>query len=174
MELRCKALPMVGTVLRISPMCNLYKIVVLPAASSPNMTTCQETQPLSHLCSTRKAMRRGAQLEAVLTRISLFPKTLSSIFLKVFPISSNGIGAEAPSLSLPSESRSCLTVSQKSQNCLCTAMEASVLCSLIVLISACLLSWSLQAWPAGSGQQITALSCINLRDVESYELFAGL
>ena len=106
---------MVGTVLRISPMCSLYKIVVLPAASSPNMTTCQETQTLGHLCSTRKAISRGAQLEGVLTRISLFPKTLSSIFLKVFPISSNDFGAEAPSLPLPSESRSCLIASQKNQ-----------------------------------------------------------
>ena len=32
---------MVGTVLKISPMCNLYKMVVLPAASNPSMTTCQ-------------------------------------------------------------------------------------------------------------------------------------
>ena len=171
-ELRWEALPMVGTVLKISPMCSLYKIVVLPAASSPNMTTCQETQPFSHLCSTRKAMRRGAQLEDGLTRISLFPKTLSSIFLKVFPISSNDIGANAPSLSLPSESRSCLTASQESLDILCSAMEASVLYSLVVLITACLLSWSLQAWPAGSDQQIPAPSYINLNDVEFYELFA--
>ena len=34
--------PMVGTVLKISPMCSLYSIVVFPAASSPSMTTCQE------------------------------------------------------------------------------------------------------------------------------------
>lgn len=34
-----KNLPMVGTVDKTSPMCSLYNIVVLPAASNPSMTT---------------------------------------------------------------------------------------------------------------------------------------
>jgi len=34
------SIPIVGTVLSTSPICSLYKIVVLPAASRPNMTTC--------------------------------------------------------------------------------------------------------------------------------------
>ena len=37
-------IPIVGTVLSTSPICNLYKIVVLPAASRPNMTTCTSTE----------------------------------------------------------------------------------------------------------------------------------
>lgn len=32
-------LPIVGTVDKTSPICSLYKIVVLPAASNPSMTT---------------------------------------------------------------------------------------------------------------------------------------
>ena len=32
-----------GTVLSTSPMCSLYKIVVLPAASKPNITTCSKS-----------------------------------------------------------------------------------------------------------------------------------
>jgi len=39
-ELQHDSAPIVGTVLSTSPICSLYKIVVLPAASSPNMTTC--------------------------------------------------------------------------------------------------------------------------------------
>lgn len=35
-----RMVPIVGTVLSTSPICNLYRIVVLPAASRPNMTTC--------------------------------------------------------------------------------------------------------------------------------------
>jgi len=34
--------PIVGTVDRISPMCSLYRMVVLPAASRPSMTTWKE------------------------------------------------------------------------------------------------------------------------------------
>lgn len=45
--------PMVGTVLSTSPMCSLYRIVVLPAASRPNMTTCS--------CAGRSECRRRAQ-----------------------------------------------------------------------------------------------------------------
>lgn len=40
--------PMVGTVLRISPMCSLYRMVVFPAASRPSMTTCKRHQHAEH------------------------------------------------------------------------------------------------------------------------------
>lgn len=36
----CRNVPIVGTVDRTSPTCSRYRIVVLPAASSPSITTC--------------------------------------------------------------------------------------------------------------------------------------
>ena len=41
---RAPSAPMVGTVLSTSPMCSLYKMVVLPAASRPSITTCAESE----------------------------------------------------------------------------------------------------------------------------------
>lgn len=74
----CMCVPIVGTVLNTSPMCNLYKIVVFPAASSPSITTCGKTRWVIDFTSGELAPR---------TRISLLPHTRSSIFLKASPMS---------------------------------------------------------------------------------------
>ena len=81
---------MVGTVLKISPMCSLYKMVVLPAASNPSMTTCQAHE--SPHTSSAGAYASLAELLPCLTLISLLPNTLSSIFRIAFPIVQKVLG----------------------------------------------------------------------------------
>ena len=81
---------MVGTVLRISPMCNLYRIWwSFRPHPSPSMTTCQAA--VSRVLQ-RDAPRLGfaqgstsIRTIAQRTRISLFPKSLSNILRMAFP-----------------------------------------------------------------------------------------
>lgn len=80
-------IPIVGTVLSTSPICNLYKIVVLPAASRPNMTTCTSTEGSQNM----HRMLRIFPVECFgllrgLTRISRLPNSLSNILRNEFPI----------------------------------------------------------------------------------------
>ncbi len=71
--------PMVGTVLKISPMCSLYRMVVFPAASRPSITTCTTPAALRQLPSARRSCRgaAGGRRQQRRTRISLLPKSLS-------------------------------------------------------------------------------------------------
>lgn len=54
--------PMVGTVVRTSPMCSLYRMVVLPAASNPSMTTRISLFPAAADCTSHVRLQRGERL----------------------------------------------------------------------------------------------------------------
>lgn len=91
--------PIVGTVLSTSPMCSLYRMVVLPAASSP---ACRQERPgalataadADAACAMkargapqrRLALQQPQHAPSITTRISLLPNNPSNSFLKVFPI----------------------------------------------------------------------------------------
>lgn len=64
--------PMVGTVLKISPMCSLYRMVVFPAASRPSITTCTTPAALGS-CQVRGGAAGGPQVGVGSSGAPAFP-----------------------------------------------------------------------------------------------------
>lgn len=75
---------MVGTVLSTSPMCSLYKMVVLPAASRPSMTALGHDGAVRSTGEGRPG--QPGSTAASRTRICFRPNTRSTSFFNAFPM----------------------------------------------------------------------------------------
>lgn len=85
---------MVGTVLKISPMCSLYNMVVLPAASSPSMTTCRAHESPHTLSAVTYAS--SAQLRPVTHPHFLVAEHLVKHLPHSVSHRAESVGADAP------------------------------------------------------------------------------